>query len=53
MGQVNPMPIPNPTVNTVPNPITPPQPVNPQPVNFVYGTPPTNNNGNNVNNQFM
>lgn len=53
MGQVNPMPMPNPTVNTVPNPITPPQPVNPQPVNFVYGAPPTNNNGNNVNNQFM
>ena len=53
MGQVNPMPMPNPAVNTVPNPITPPQPVNPQPVNFVYGTPPTNNNGNNVNNQFM
>lgn len=53
MGQVNPMPMPNPTVNTVPNPITPPQPVNPQPVNFVYGTPPSNNNSNNVNNQFM
>ena len=41
----NPMPIPNPVENTVPNPITPPQPVNPSPVGFVYG-PGQNNNQN-------
>ena len=36
-GPVMPTPIPNPTENTVPQPITPPSPVVPQPVNFVYG----------------
>lgn len=43
-------PIPNPTGTTVPNPITPPTPVGPQPVNFVYGQGAQNINNNN---QFM
>lgn len=41
---VNPQPIPNPVENTVPSPITPPQPTTPQPVGFVYGQPNQNNN---------
>lgn len=41
-----PTPIPNPSGNTVPNPITPPQPVNPTPVGFVFG--PQQNNNNNM-----
>ena len=36
-------PMPNQGGNTIPNPITPPQPVSPQPVNFTYGN--GNNNG--------
>lgn len=36
-------PLPNPGDNTVPNPITPPQPVSPQPINFTYGN--GDNNG--------
>lgn len=39
-------PMPNQGGNTIPNPITPPQPVSPQPINYPYG--PGNNN-----NQFM
>ena len=39
-----PVPIPNPVGNTVPSPINPPQPTNPQPVSFVYGAPQNNNN---------
>ena len=41
-----PAPIPNPSGTTVPNPITPPQPVNPTPVGFVFG--PQQNNNNNM-----
>ncbi|MBQ8219281.1 MAG: hypothetical protein IJZ79_05960 [Bacilli bacterium] len=44
-----PTPMPSQEQNTIPNPITPPQPVSPQPVNFVYGPQQSNNN----NNQFM
>lgn len=43
-------PIPNIAENTIPNPITPPQPVSPQQINFVYGAN-EQNQGNN--NQFM
>lgn len=42
-------PMPNTTGNTVPNPITPPQPVSPQQISFVYGQ----NGQNQNNNQFM
>lgn len=42
-----PEPIPNINQNTIPNPITPPQPaVNPQPITFVYGPQSNNNNQN-------
>ena len=43
MNNPMPQPIPNPEGNTIPNPITPPQPVSPQPINYMYGN--QNNNG--------
>ena len=43
---INPQPIPNPVENTIPSPITPPQPTIPGPVGFVYG-PTTQSQNNN------
>ena len=43
---INPQPIPNPVENTIPSPITPPQPTMPGPVGFVYGQPTQNQNNN-------
>ena len=47
MPQMNnqPMPMPNMNNNPMPNQITPPQPVSPQQINFVYGGGNQNNNG--------
>lgn len=44
----NPTTIPSPEQNTIPNPITPPTPVNPQPINFVYGPQQQSNNNQNM-----